>query len=432
MRSRRPGPATRGRWRRAAPALALVIVATSCLRHDGRWTRGPESGNAVVAGWGACDYTRAEHRPPDPAPPLGEAEALHYVARLIDGERCVSAAERARIARDTGALGVYARVLDGRLSRPYVDSTQALDWLASSDDPRPYLAHFLAYAVVDTSRYGTDLWQPAARGLLRLAPRVPAAGNRLTEMARRGGVSQRWRLTGLLVGVNDSAARAILRENANALASGLPPGNRLLRDVDAVLAAPAPPPDARGPCRERRWGRTPSGAFGCVRAVSGAVVIEGGKYLPIAEFERPAPDGRLRDHIGVSVTGPAFLGRRAAVFMTVDPAGSSGNALADPEPSALLAALTGSSGKPLSASDLKDSLVVTAAGGEATLVMRRRSAGGRRPFELAVTTIIPPHAPTARTIALTRSELHGLLRALREAATAARALDLAGVEKTIP
>ena len=419
-------------------ALALLGIAAACAPAEGRWTtpeNPPEIPHALQAGRYPCDETAPERHVPDPAPPLTESEALHYIARTLHGSRCVSVAERARIARDTGALRLYAAILDGRRSAWYPDSGQALLWLALSDDPAPYLPTLLAYGEVDSSRAGVEgLWQFTVDGLLRLAPHSATARDRLTAIARQGGLWQRWQLAHLLVRVNDSMARTILRENADALAAGQPVRSRFGRDLAAVLRAPPPPPEAQGPCRDgRRPGRTASGAYGCVRVVPGAITIHGGKFRRVAEFHRPAPRGRAEGPgISINVLGTTFLGGYSFVSISAHDVGPNASGFADAAPEALLSALLTPAGELRSASSIADSLVVAARDGGTVLTIPRRSRSMTRPYDLVMGTTIPPSPPERRTIALSPNETDALLRALRDAANVARALDSAGVEETMP
>ena len=423
----------------SAFTVAAILIATACSHiQDGAWTTsfptaGPHRSDAP-----GCNFSHPRHHPPPDAPPLTESEARHYVAVLIDGPRCATPAERRRIARDTAALRMYVDLLSDRQRHFSFDVTEALAWLASSENPRPYLRTFLSFAIVDTSYTGVPalLTRPAVTGLLRLAPESAAARDRLRELARHGGREQRALFLDLLVEINDSTARAVLNEEGAGLIAGWNPPDRRARDIAAVLAAPAATPEVRGPCGyERRMGRASSGAYGCVEPVPGArLLLRFPRYMPVARFEakrtsRTSP----RDQLEVSIRGPGFLRSDAVVSVehATDP--SKGETTVPMVPDTILAHIGGDRGESLTTLVQDGPLVIPAiafGAGGGSLRLQRVGDGGP-PFELVVMSEVRllEREPSVGRLRLTRSDADRFIRTLREAAVEAKRQDAAGVER---
>ena len=188
---------------------------------------------------------------------LSEEQALGYAGLWIHGVSSVPDEERLLVAADRGAIALYAALLEGRRTGTFHRQT-ALWWVAESGDPA-YVPLLLRLATDEAD--DLEYW-PAVYGLAKSAS-VPAARERLLALAR--SASQRERrgiVLSTLAGVNDKAARAVLRviDRTSLSADGQ-------RRLEAILAAPAlRRAEGRYPCPppSHHVGRRANGAYGCV------------------------------------------------------------------------------------------------------------------------------------------------------------------------
>lgn len=150
---------------------------------------------------------------------------------------------RTRIRASPAAIAFYADILEGKRQVSRSDTGTLLWWLAESGDPQ-YVPLLLEHATAETFKRSHSEFISAVYGLARHAATQPVAFDRLIQFAAMpSSIDAHW-IAMVLVHVNDSASREILRL--------IPPG-RLGSDlrpvVPAILAARAlPTGEGRWPC----------------------------------------------------------------------------------------------------------------------------------------------------------------------------------------
>lgn len=165
---------------------------------------------------------------------------------------------RDSLRRDTIRMALYVDLLESRktTSRAWSPAV-ALWWLAENGDAK-YVPQFLSFAREDVA---DGEFKAAVYGLARHAWHVPAARDRLLELARSTSENHRAMLAMILMYVNDEASRTVL---LHVTAAGLPTA---LRDaIPGVLASPPRPQgNGRFPCSDDEMlGTAPDGVFRCV------------------------------------------------------------------------------------------------------------------------------------------------------------------------
>lgn len=419
--------------RRLATFFAATLLVACAHGLDGRWSAGAEPPPPRrLAGQEGCDAPRFLNGPPPADRALTESEAIAYIPQMVDGALCVSPAERARIARDTGALRLYADVVMGRRHIEYTDAFSALGWLESSDDPEPYLPIFLALAAPDTA--DDARFQYAALGLLRLAPTHAVAREALAAVAEHGGWRQRVTLTEYLVHSSDSTARALLCAHRSALLSTPWMTDRRSRDVERVIASPLPRPGESTPCDSGgRFGRTPSGAYACVAPVPGARVLRRDRDQEVARFDRR---GRGRpgggDQLTVHVSSPSFMGSNAHVGVGVWNEAGRSTMSAGIGADTLLRVLSLPDGSPLTAAQIRDSVIANGGGVSASRLTVRRVERGKAFEVTTASAVVGLDTLATATIRLSPRDTDRFLDVLRRAAALARAEEARGIEETLP
>jgi hypothetical protein len=191
-----------------------------------------------------------------------QRDPLRYASAPLHGDFPYSVEERQSISRNRRVLAEIAAALSGERRWPdYFSVSRGLWWLAESGR-REYLPLFLRYSDPTGVR-----WPPGARrnclgchpgdvmtfsayGLVRQAAR-PEAARRLRELLAVHAHSVSYNVVSMLVCVNDSATRALLRELiAEPLperVASMPLWKEAVRRTDSALAAP-PRPLGQGRC----------------------------------------------------------------------------------------------------------------------------------------------------------------------------------------
>ena len=196
---------------------------------------------------------------PDTSPVLSAEEMLWRAAAMgrysHDG---TPDSVRTRLV-EPAAIEFFTHVLEGRREVVYVDSSAVLHWVAESGKPSN-LGVLLEHSHYrEKSDIGS--FPVAVYGLARLAPDIPAARQRLETIATTGTSEEQYFLTIMLMTVNDSTARSILRLVPD---EALRPAIALRRD--RVLAAPGlNPGEGVRYCPERQERRRDAaGTYRCM------------------------------------------------------------------------------------------------------------------------------------------------------------------------